>query len=318
MRGKHINEWERRQIYTLLREKYSQKDIASRLWRPPWTICKEIKRNSVNEVYMPSYAQREYERRRSEINKDRNKIKNSPEIQETIRKYMIQHKRAPHSISWRKKVDVCAQTIFNYIHEREPSLKKHLKYKKGYKKRWKIDKRGKPKENYKLIYERPEIVENRERIGDMEIDTIHSSGSERKWWVVTIVDRKTKYLLWDKVKCRTAKEVWDVLIEQMQALPKEKLLTITSDNGKEFYDFMRVESALKTPIYFANPYASYERWTNEQTNGMIRRFYPKWTDFNKITREELQETIRIINHKPRKSLNYLSAYEAFYWVKLNL
>jgi IS30 family transposase len=75
---------------------------------------------------------------------------------------------------------------------------------------------------------------------------------------------------------------------------------------------------LDTPIYFANPYASYERWTNEQTNGMIRRFYPKWTDFSKITSEELQETIRIINRKPRKSLNYLCAYEAFYWVSLNL
>lgn len=318
MKRKHLTQWERRQIYTLLREKYEQKEIAIRLWRPPWTICKEIKRNSVNGVYMPAYAQRSYEKRRSEINKGRSKIKDNPHIQETIRKYMIEDKRAPHSISWREKVPVCTQTIFNYLNEREPSLKKYLKYKKGYKKRWKIDNRGKPKENYKLITERPMEVETRERIGDMEIDTVHNSGSERKWWLVTIVDRKTKYVLWDKVRRRTAKEVGDVLIEQMKTLPKEKLLTITADNGKEFYDFVRVESELNTPVYFANPYASYERWTNEQTNGMIRRFYPKWTDFSKITREELQETIRIINRKPRKSLDYLCAYEAFYWVSLDL
>ena len=75
---------------------------------------------------------------------------------------------------------MCTTTIYNYIDYREPSMKEHLKYKKGYKKRGKIDKRGKPKENYKTIDERPEIVDTRERIGDMEIDTIHSSGSERK------------------------------------------------------------------------------------------------------------------------------------------
>lgn len=265
---------------------------------------------------MPAHAQREYERRRSEINKWRSKLKSNKDMIQEIKRYLIEEKRAPDSISGRKKVSVCTQTIYSYIHVREPSLKKYLKYKRGYKKPRKVARE--PKENYKTISERPIEIETRIRLGDMEVDTIHSSGSERKWGVVTIVDRKSKFLCGDKVERRTAKEVWDALIQQMKTLPKEKLLSITADNGKEFNDFVRVESALNTQVYFANPYSSYERWTNEQTNGMIRRFYPKWTDFSKISSEEIQETIRIINRKPRKSLHYLCAYEAFYEVSLDL
>ena len=84
----------------------------------------------------------------------------------------------------------------------------------------------------------------------------------------------------------------------MKKIPKEKLLTITADNGKEFYDFKRVEKELETILYFTHPYASYERPTNEQTNGMLRVFFPKWTDFSKISEEEIQEKIKIINRKP--------------------
>ena len=320
----HISEWERRQIYTLLREWKLQKYIAEKLWRSPPSISREIDRWTLDWQYQPIYAQREYERRRSEINKGRNKLKNNPEMLAEIREQMSnkEKKRSPDSIAWRKKKNgekfVCTTTIYKYIDDREPSLKVHLKYKKWYKKKWKIDNRGKQKENYKSIEERPEIVDARERIGDVEIDTIHSSGSERKWWMVTIVDRRTKFLSWWKVRSRTAREVANVLIREMKLFPKEKLFTITADNGKEFYDFERVESKLKVPMYFAHPYASWERGTNEQTNGMLRVFFPKWTDFSKISEEEIQEAIRIINLKPRKSLSYLCAYEVFYGVKLNL
>ena len=319
---RHINNWDRWQIYALLRERKSDEEIGLLIWFDRTAIWREIKRNSNNGDYEPEFAQREYEHRRSEINKWRSKLKNNPEMIIEIRTRMVEDRRAPHSIAWHKKEAwggfVCTSTIFKYIDEREPRLKKWLKYKKGYRKRWKIDNRGKPKENYKTIDERPKIIDKRKRIGDMEIDTIHSSGTERKGWMVTIVDRKTKFLCGGKVVTRKAEVVGDVLISEMGKLPKEKLLTITSDNGKEFYDFKRVETALKVPLYFAHPYSSYERWTNEHTNGMLRVFFPKWTDFSKISEEEIQEKIKIINRKPRKSLNYLCAEEAFYGIKLNL
>jgi len=136
MKSKHLSEWERRQIYTLLREWYKQNKIAEKLWRSPWTVSKEIKRNSLNGVYQPAYAQRMYEWRRSQINLGRNKIRDNKALQEIIRMYLIQQKRAPDSIRGRWKVSVCTQTIYTYINELEPSLKKYLKYKKWYKKRF--------------------------------------------------------------------------------------------------------------------------------------------------------------------------------------
>lgn len=314
----HITNWDRWQIYALLREWKSNEEIGTSLWFDRTAIWREIKRNSHNWRYEPEYAQREYEQRRSEINLGRSKILWNPKILAEIKKYLIGFHWSPDSIVGRGKVAVCTTTIYNYIDYREPSLKIRLKYKRGYKKRWKLEARGKPKENYKTIEERPKIVDTRERIWDMEIDTIHSSGAERKWWLATIVDRKTKFLCGWKVATRKAKVVGDILIREMKKLPKEKLLTITSDNGKEFYDFQRVESTLWVPVYFAHPYASYERPTNEHTNGMLRVFFPKGTDFSKISEEEIQEKIKIINRKPRKSLNYLCAEEAFYGIKLNL
>ena len=318
----HITHWDRWQIYALLHEWKTNDEIGKILHFDRTAIRREIVRNSNNGRYEPDYAQRRYEHRRSEINKWRCKLKHHPQMLEEIKRYMIEERWAPHSIVWRKKKDwkymVCTTTIFTYIKDREPSLKAHLKYKKWYRKKWKIETRGKPKENYKLIDERPIIANKRKRIWDIEVDTIHSSWSERKGWMVTIVDRVSKYLAGWKVTTRTAEAVADVLIREMKLFPKGKLFTITADNGKEFYDFKRVESILKVPLFFAHPYASYERPTNEQTNGMLRVFFPKWTDFSLISEEEIQEAIKIINHKPRKSLNYLCAYEAFHGTKLNL
>ena len=314
---RHINNGDRWQIYALLREWKSFEEIWLSLWFDRTAIRREIKRNSNNGNYEPEFAQREYEHRRSEINKWRSKLKGNSDMLAIIRYYMINEKRAPHSIVWRGKVAICTTTIYKYINDWEHSLKDHLKYKKGYKKRWNVETRW-SKTDYRSIEDRPEIVNTRKRIWDMEIDTIHSSWGERKGWMVTIVERKTRFLCGWKVKTREAKVVGDVLIREMKKLPKEKLLTITSDNGKEFYDFQRVESSLKTPVFFAHPYASYERATNEHTNGMLRVFFPKWTDFSKISEDEIQDKIKIINRKPRKSLNYLCAEEAFYGIKLNL
>lgn len=317
---RQINEWDRWQIYALLHEEKSNTYIAKKLWFDVSNIGREIKRNSVNWKYEPAFAQREYERRRSEINKGRNKLKNDEELLQDLKSALYEW--SPDSRAWRRKLEwkiyVCPATVYKYIDEREPGLKKELKYKRWYKRRWSKDKRWAQKEWFKSIEQRPIEANTRERIWDIEIDTIHSSWTERKWWIVTIVDRKTKFLAWWKVDQRTAKKVADVLIREMKLFPKEKLLTITADNGKEFFDFERVESSLKTPLYFAHTYASYERPTNEQTNGMLRVFFPKWTDFSKVSEEEIQKAIDIINHKPRKSLNYLCAYEAFHGIRLNL
>lgn len=314
----HISLWERWQIYTLIAEGMLQKDIATRLCRSASTISNEIKRWSIEWQYCPMHAQRMYELRKSEVNKWRSKIKGNPNMQMHIRKRIQEDWRPPDAIAGRDKIGVCSQTIYNYIREWEEELQKNLTYNRWYKKRWKVDGRGKKKGTYKSITERSEAANKRLEIWHMEIDTIHSSWWCRTWWLVTIVDRMVRYVFCDSVENRKAKTVWDCLISLLSSLPKEKLLTITSDNWKEFNDFLRVEKKLDILFYFAHAYASCERWTNEQTNGMIRKYFPKWTDFSKVNKGDIQEVIHKINHRPRKSLWYSCAHEAFYWVTLDL
>lgn len=317
----HINEWERRQIYSYLQEWHKVPKIAVLLWRPKKTIYEEISRNSLDWVYMPYYAQREAEFRRREANKQRRKIIYGWEFYHTIIKRLIENKWSPDSISgyiksqWKRFV--CTQTIYDYINNHDPWLKKYLKYKKWYKKRKNVVAKN-MKSWFRSIEDRPIIVDTRERIGDMEVDTVVSSGSERKWWSVTMVDRKSKYVVWWIVKQKTKDAVTKVILREAKKLPKEKLLTITADNGKEFNGFKRIERGLHIKMYFAHPFASHERWTNEQTNWMLRVFYPKGTDFTRVCEKEFQKVLQIINRKPRKSLWYLCSEEVYYWKRLEL
>jgi len=318
-----IREGERWQIYTLLREGKDQDYIAIRLRRDPWTISREIGRHSPDGVYMPAYAQREYERMRSEINKGRSKLKNNPKMIREIKNRLIKKKRSPDALAGRKKEKwipfVSTGTIYNYIRDWEPNLKKYLKNKKWYKKRYsKKIKEILLEMNVRRIDERPAIVHDRTRIGDREGDTMHSSGSERKWGVVTLVDRKSKFLDGGKLSRRSSEETIKTMIELLGKYESKKILTITLDNGREFSWFEDVESLVGVTTYRAHKYASYERWTNEETNGMLRVFFPKKTDFSKISEEEIQDAIRLINLRPRKSLGYKCAYEVFHGVNLRL
>jgi len=309
---KQINEWERRQIYTLLREWKAQKYIAGKLNRDKGTISREIDRNSdIDWLYKPALAQREYEQRRIELNESRRKLKNDPKMLKELKKLLEKH-QSPDAIAGRKKKEgkefVSTMTIYNHIKAREPELKKYLKYKKWYKKNYKSH-FWKPPTWRKSIEERPRIVNNRERIWDWEDDTIHS-----KWWtgwLVTIVERVSKFLEMRKLKRRTKKLVSEAIIDCLKKYTKEKLHTMTSDNGTEFRGFKSIEDKLQIECYHAHPYCSNERWTNEETNGMVRVFFPKWTDFTNITDEEVQEVANIINSKRRKSLGYKSASEVF-------
>jgi len=272
---------------------------------------------------MPAHAQRTYENMRSEINKWRSKLKNNPKMIKEIRRCIIKKKWSPDALAGRKRkkwlVFVSTMTIYNYIRDWEPSLKKHLKYKKWYKKRYSKEIRKILLEmNVRRIDERPAIVDERKRIGDREGDTIHSSWGERKWGLVTIVDRTSKYLEGGKLSKRSSEETVKTMIDLLRKHESKKILTITLDNGKEFSGFEDKENLVGITTYRAHKYASYERWTNEETNGMLRVFFPKKTDFSKISDEDIEEAIMFINLRPRRSLGYKCAHEVFYGVNLRL
>jgi IS30 family transposase len=160
-----------------------------------------------------------------------------------------------------------------------------------------------------MIAKRPKIVEKKSRIGDWEIDTI--VGKNHKGFLVTVVDRKSKFTLIKNVVSKHAKVVTKALIEIITPL-KNITHTITSDNGKEFAYHKEVSAALDTDFYFANPYHSWERGLNEHTNGLIRQYLPKKSEFLNVSKDEIIMIQNRLNHRPRKILNYKTPYEVFF------
>jgi IS30 family transposase len=169
------------------------------------------------------------------------------------------------------------------------------------------DRRGQIK-NRIGIENRPEIVESRERVGDWEVDTVVSR--ESKTVLVTAVERKTLLTRIILAPSREAAIVTKALIRGLKKC-KSHVLTITGDNGKEFADHESIAVALDAGFYFARPYHSWERGTNENTNGLIRQYFPKKTDFSKLTDKDVASVEWKINTRPRKTLGYKTASEVF-------
>lgn len=156
------------------------------------------------------------------------------------------------------------------------------------------------------IEDRPSIVAQRKRIGDWESDTVESI--DHRPGINTLVERKTGLVLMTKLNAKTSVSTAEVITKRLCGLPA---LTITADNGPENQSWKFVETVTGAQWYFANPYHSWERDTNENTNGLIREYFPKKTDFTMISEEELSMIEYKLNTRPRKRLNYLTPLEAF-------
>ena len=154
--------------------------------------------------------------------------------------------------------------------------------------------------------------ETREEIGHWEWDTIVWI----RWWskevILTNVERKSGYLLTRKLQRGTGECVLNATRQLFHTIPKYKRKTITYDNGREFNEHKMIEYFTKTRVYFAHPYHSWERWTNENTNWLMRQFLPKKTDFKDTTEEQLQDYTNLMNHRPRERLWFLTPHEVFY------
>jgi len=162
------------------------------------------------------------------------------------------------------------------------------------------------------IDERPSIVERRGRIGDWEGDTV--LGKDKRVRIVTYVDRRTGYLVTFLLPRMNAQLLTSLTLHNFKRIPRSKKKTITFDNGIEFSDWGSLEEKSKMDIYFAYPYHSWERGTNENTNGLLRQYFPKKYDFNLITEKELKHVVRILNTRERKRLKFKTPYEVF-WKK---
>ena len=186
---------------------------------------------------------------------------------------------------------------------------KHLRCQKKRRKRYgNRDRRGKLP-NRRSIEERPEIVDQRQRIGDWEVDTIVGKGHHQA--IVTLTERKSRLALLRKVDRRTAEMVRQAVIDLLQPVT-DRVHTITGDNGKEFAEHERIAQELCIDFFFAHPYAAWERGANENMNGLVRQYIPKNRELNSVTNDDLEMIMTKLNNRPRKCLDFLSPFEVFF------
>ena len=228
----------------------------------------------------------------------------------------LRQELSPEQVSgWMKRNKVYQlshEAIYQYIYrdkQKGGDLYCHLRRHKTRRKRTGIyELRGRLK-NRVSIEQRPAEVEKRERIGDWEVDTI--IGRKQQQAIVTMVERRTRFTILAKVAKRNSEAVSVALMKKM--IPyRDQILTITSDNGHEFAGHESIARELEAEYYFAHPYSSWERGTNENTNGLIRQYIPKATDFDTVPDFALEWIMDRLNHRPRKCLGYRSPHEVFH------
>jgi len=315
MKYKQLTLMERYHIYLCLERGSSQKEIAKQLNVHPSTISREIRRNW-------DTCTRKYEYTTAHLNtKHRHKSKPKYTVITLQTESYIREKLkagwSPEQIAGRMNLEnignISHETIYQFIYRNKANkgrLYSYLRHKnKKYHKRGSDYQRRGTIIDRIMIDKRPKIVEQKKRIGDLEIDTV--IGKDHKGALVTVVDRKSKFALIRKVPSKHAEVVTTALIEMLEPI-KPVVKTITSDNGKEFAYHKQVSHILDTDFYFANPYHSWERGLNEHTNGLIRQYLPKKTDFTQVSKEDIITIQEKLNHRPRKVLNYRTPYEVFF------
>lgn len=315
-----LSQGEREQIYAYLKINYSMRKIAKLLGRSHTTISRELDRNSLDmgrwkKKYSPQYAQKQLEKRRKHKNRKQVKLIQNNALRTKIRQLLSDPNKclSPDEIlgylkrEWREVVSTT--TLYRYIHYYSNKRRRYLRFKKEWytHKRWK---RKHPSEKIKWVEKidkRPKIIDNRIRIWDWELDTIVGKG--RKWGLVTAVDRKSRYLLMMKIPNFKANTILTTLTYLFQW---HKVKSLTSDNGSEFAKLASLAKRLKVKGYTTHAYASWEKWTNERHNGLVRRFIPKQSNIIEYSDQEILNIQNIINRKYRKILDYKCPYGVYY------
>ena len=306
---KHLITDDRLVIARLWKREFSKSGIARIVGVHHTTICREIKRNSENEIYRASIAKEKIIQRRYDAKYPSRKIENDPELKSIIHDHLHLH-YSPEQIEGRFKC-VSHMTIYNYVYHSFPRGKVYLR-RKGKKRRIYGTKRAKKalqEAKNVRIDQRPICIEDRERIVDFEGDTVILGG--RKQRLFTLVDRKSGYLLMSKL-VPDIRGIADLVREKTKNFSKRYIIkSITFDNGTEFSLHKDIKRETGADIFFAYPYHSWERGMNENTNGLIREFFPKDMHGDKVSLSFIKRVQYLLNHRPRKRLNYLTPYEFF-------
>jgi IS30 family transposase len=292
---------------------HSRKAIAERLGRHKSTLGRELKRNGQADGSYSAVAAQQKAGVRRRARPLVRKLER-PELNAAVRSRLTKE-WSPDQIAGRLKSDhpeekrfhVTPQTIYTWVEQdRDCDHWKTFLRRGG--QAPKSPRTGQIPRQVK-IDGRPQEANERQRLGDFEGDTIVSRG--KRSGLVTLVDRKSRYLLAAKLKDRTARRTRKKIERLLKDLPPKNRHTATFDNGKEFSEHEALARNLGIDVFFAHPYASWERGTNEHTNGLLRQYYPKGTDFADVSHYDLARTVESLNQRPRKCLGYKTPSEVF-------
>jgi len=302
----------------------SQGQIATSLGRPPSTVSREVSRIRYNPTsYRATFAHDVALRRRNHRRGTSKLLQHEP-----LRQYVVDHLRlrwSPQQIADRLKVEyptdmdiqISHESIYTYVYcLARGSLKKELvsylrqkRVHRGPKSRTHAARKATRIADLISIHERPREVEDRIIPGHWEGDLI--VGSRNATALGTLVERTTRTVILVPLKAKDAESVAEAFAKELETLPQQMKLTLTYDRGSEMSKHMLFTAKTDMKVYFADPHSPWQRGTNENTNGLIRQFFPKGMSFRNVTREEIKYVQDLLNGRPRQSLGYQTPYERF-------
>jgi IS30 family transposase len=310
--ARHLTLEEREVVAHMRSSGHNQTEIAKRLGRADSTISRELQRNRSRNGYWAVAAQRTAEARRR--HRPRVCKLQRPEVRRYVQERLRQ-RWSPDQIAARSRDDfprdqarqVSHQTIYAWIQAQNAAGKHWRRYLRSA--GWKQPGRGNRGRipACTSIEGRPAVVDRRRRYGDWEGDTVVGTG--RRGGVVTLVERKSGYLLMGRVGNLQAATVRQSAAKLYRSTPPTLRKTLTLDNGKEFAEHQQLEAEAWLKVYFAKPYCAWQRGSNENTNGLIRQFFPKGTDLASIPEHRFTKVQHLLNNRPRKRLGYRTPLE---------
>ena len=321
MSYQHLNENER-YVISHLQYSFSIREIARRLDRHHTTISREMKRAraehpqttyyydwthplALERRQQPRHFRRQNNQRLVAYVGSKLKLEWSPEeIANRIRidypdddQMRISHETIYRWIYLDASFD---GTLYQSLRRKRKRRRKQRRYGTG--RRFRADRIG--------IEQRPDVVATRQRFGDWEGDTVQ--GKPGTGCIATMVERKSRYLVAAKLKDKKAATLTEKCVKAFGPIPRVMRQTLTLDNGSEFANFKELEKKARLTVYFADPYAAWQRGANENANGLLRQYFPKGIDFRKTDEDDVAEAVRRLNNRPRKCLGYRTPHEVFW------
>ena len=309
----HLTQEERYQIHHLKRQGIRLTHIAAELGRSPSTVSRELRRNTTIQGYKPKQAHCQARARQSQR---RNARQFDAAQWQLVELYLRLH-LSPQQVSVRLALEdrlfISTESIYQHAYAdkaRGGDLVGVLRCQKLQRKRYASgrERRGVLKDRVG-IEQRPAVVQARSRIGDWEGDTV--MGSAHKGVLVTLVERKSRYTLAAPLRSKHSAGVTQAIVDLLRP-HRAVCKTLTFDNGKEFSEHGFIGRCLQARVYFARPYCSWQRGTNENTNGLLRQFFPKHSSLLKVSQHQVNDAVYLLNHRPRKCLGYRTPHEVFY------